>query len=131
MKARTILCGVAAFATLMAAMGSPGVAQAPDPKGGTAVSPGGETQIVSLTSGAGVADALESKGHRVTGVDLNPDAVRAMAEGRAPVVKDEAERGAAVLTTQARKADPKFGSSGGGAEVNRPLAGKVRVMSLA
>jgi D-alanine-D-alanine ligase len=41
---------------------------------------------VSLTSGAGVADALESRGHRVTRIDMDRDVARALAEAKPDVV---------------------------------------------
>jgi D-alanine-D-alanine ligase len=41
---------------------------------------------VSLTSGAGVADALESRGHRVTRIDMDRDVARALAEAQPDVV---------------------------------------------
>lgn len=50
-----------------------------------AIAPMGVSVIGLGKLGAPLVAVLASKGHRVTGVDLNPDAVRAMAEGRAPV----------------------------------------------
>ena len=41
---------------------------------------------VSLTSGAGVADALESKGHRVTRIDMGRDVALRLAEAKPDVV---------------------------------------------
>ena len=41
---------------------------------------------VSLTSGAGVADALESRGHRVTRIDMDRDVAARLAEARPDVV---------------------------------------------
>ncbi|RNJ62067.1 MAG: D-alanine--D-alanine ligase [Porphyrobacter sp. IPPAS B-1204] len=41
---------------------------------------------VSLTSGAGVADALESKGHRVTRIDMGRDVALRLAEAQPDVV---------------------------------------------
>jgi D-alanine-D-alanine ligase len=41
---------------------------------------------VSLTSGAGVADALESKGHRVTRIDMGRDVAQRLAEAKPHVV---------------------------------------------
>ncbi|HEX8387521.1 MAG TPA: D-alanine--D-alanine ligase, partial [Sphingomonas sp.] len=41
---------------------------------------------VSLTSGAGVADALESLGHRVTRIDMGRDVAARLAEARPDVV---------------------------------------------
>jgi D-alanine-D-alanine ligase len=41
---------------------------------------------VSLTSGAGVADALESRGHRVTRIDMGRDVARRLAEAAPDVV---------------------------------------------
>lgn len=41
---------------------------------------------VSLTSGAGVADALESKGHRVTQIDMDRDVASRIAEAKPDVV---------------------------------------------
>jgi len=41
---------------------------------------------VSLTSGAGVADALESKGHRVTRIDMGRDIALRLAEAKPDVV---------------------------------------------
>lgn len=41
---------------------------------------------VSLTSGAGVADALESKGHRVTRIDMGRDVAIRLAEAKPDVV---------------------------------------------
>ncbi|HEX8402541.1 MAG TPA: D-alanine--D-alanine ligase [Allosphingosinicella sp.] len=41
---------------------------------------------VSLTSGAGVADALEAQGHRVTRIDMDRDVAQRLAEARPDVV---------------------------------------------
>jgi D-alanine-D-alanine ligase len=41
---------------------------------------------VSLTSGAGVADALESRGHRVTRIDMGRDVAQRLAEAKPNVV---------------------------------------------
>jgi D-alanine-D-alanine ligase len=41
---------------------------------------------VSLTSGAGVADALESRGHRVTRIDMGRDVAQRLAEAKPDVV---------------------------------------------
>jgi D-alanine-D-alanine ligase len=41
---------------------------------------------VSLTSGAGVADALESRGHRVTRIDMDREVARRLAEAAPDVV---------------------------------------------
>ena len=41
---------------------------------------------VSLTSGNGVADALESRGHRVTRIDMDRDVARRLAEAEPDVV---------------------------------------------
>ena len=41
---------------------------------------------VSLTSGAGVADALESKGHRVTRIDMGRDVALRLHEAKPDVV---------------------------------------------
>jgi D-alanine-D-alanine ligase len=41
---------------------------------------------VSLTSGAGVADALESRGHRVTRIDMDRDLAQRLAEAKPDVV---------------------------------------------
>jgi D-alanine-D-alanine ligase len=41
---------------------------------------------VSLTSGAGVADALESRGHRVTRIDMDRNVARSLAEAKPDVV---------------------------------------------
>jgi D-alanine-D-alanine ligase len=41
---------------------------------------------VSLTSGAGVAEALESRGHRVTRIDMDRDVARRLAEVKPDVV---------------------------------------------
>ena len=41
---------------------------------------------VSLTSGAGVADALESRGHRVTRIDMGRDLAQRLSEARPDVV---------------------------------------------
>src|SRR3954454_15316952 len=41
---------------------------------------------VSLLSGAGVADALESLGHRVTRIDMGRDVAQRLAEAQADVV---------------------------------------------
>ena len=41
---------------------------------------------VSLTSGAGVADALESLGHRVTRIDMGRDVAQKLAEARPDIV---------------------------------------------
>src|SRR5688500_5174940 len=41
---------------------------------------------VSLTSGAGVADALESRGHRVTRIDMGRDVAQRLAEAAPDVV---------------------------------------------
>jgi D-alanine-D-alanine ligase len=41
---------------------------------------------VSLVTGAGVADALESKGHRVTRIDLGRDVAARLAEAKPDVV---------------------------------------------
>ena len=41
---------------------------------------------VSLTSGAGVADALESLGHRVTRIDMDRNLAQVLAEIRPDVV---------------------------------------------
>lgn len=41
---------------------------------------------VSLTSGAGVADALESRGHRVTRIDMGRDVAQLLAEARPDMV---------------------------------------------
>jgi D-alanine-D-alanine ligase len=41
---------------------------------------------VSLTSGNGVADALESRGHRVTRIDMDRDVARRLAEVAPDVV---------------------------------------------
>ena len=41
---------------------------------------------VSLSSGAGVADALESKGHRVTRIDMGRDVALRLAEAKPDVV---------------------------------------------
>ena len=41
---------------------------------------------VSLTSGAGVADALEARGHRVTRIDMDRDVAQRLAEVKPDVV---------------------------------------------
>jgi len=41
---------------------------------------------VSLTSGSGVADALESRGHRVTRIDMDRDVAQRLAEAKPDVV---------------------------------------------
>jgi D-alanine-D-alanine ligase len=43
-------------------------------------------RAVSLTSGAGVADALESRGHRVTRIDMDREVARRLAEAAPDVV---------------------------------------------
>jgi D-alanine-D-alanine ligase len=43
-------------------------------------------RLVSLTSGAGVADALESKGHRVTRIDMSRDVALRLHEAKPDVV---------------------------------------------
>ena len=45
-----------------------------------------KTSVIGLGKlGAPLAAVLASKGHEVIGVDVNPDFVRALAAGRAPV----------------------------------------------
>jgi D-alanine-D-alanine ligase len=41
---------------------------------------------VSLSSGAGVAEALESRGHRVTRIDMGPDVAQRLVEAAPDVV---------------------------------------------
>ena len=47
---------------------------------------GSAEREVSLTSGAGVADALESRGHRVTRIDMGRDVAKRLAEAKPDLV---------------------------------------------